>query len=415
MEFKKADLIALVPDPEKILNVWDEDTPGLALRITPGGVKTFVFKHRVGKRQVWMKLGRFGEMTIDAARKRASAIRDQVGQGKDPAQEVRARRTAMTVKEAAEKMLEEHEPHVRTSTFKDYKHLVLDEIIPELGNLTIKELTPADVARLHHGLRATPRKANVTLVVLSLICKYTEEWGERELGTNPCQHRKRYRTAARHRYLTDAELLAVGSTLDKLERTLGDSSADCLRLIILTGARKSEITKLRWDQVDLEGKRLGFGPKDHKTGGFSYAKQIPLGDPAVELLQHLHDIKDDGMTWVFPGRSDGKSIRTVDKAWFLVRDTASKEGGVDVTDVHIHDLRHTWGATATTGGHALQTIGAVMGHKHQATTQRYAHVAPSPAAQVAQATSKKLAAAMLGNPKKKEPAREKPRRPGSKK
>jgi len=62
--------------------------------------------------------------------------------------------------------------------------------------------------------------------------------------------------------------------------------------------------------------------------------------------------------------------------------------------VHIHDLRHTWGTVATAGGHALQIIGAVMGHRNPSTTARYAHVAPSPAAKAVEETSAKIAAAM---------------------
>lgn len=398
MEFTKKDLLALAPDRVKVLNFFDLVTPGLALRITPAGVRTFVFKYQIGSRQVWLKIGRFGDVTLDEAKKRVTFFRQALNDGKDPAKEIKEKRNAMTVKQAAEKMLGEHAPHVRKSTFADYEHLVFGVVIPALGNISIRDLAPADVGLLHHSLRETPRKANVTLVVVSLICKYAEEWGERELGTNPCQHRKRFQTGSRSRYLSPKELLAIGGALDELESSLGFSSADCLRLIILTGARKGEITSLRWEQVDLDRKRLGFNPSQHKTGGVTYSKQIPLGDAAVDLLQVLQQRRTLGNPWVFPGRNPESSVRTVDKAWYLVRDKASERAdepdGIDVRDVHIHDLRHTWGSTATSAGYSLQIIGAVMGHKHQATTQRYAHVAPSPAAEVAQATTAKLASAL---------------------
>jgi len=65
IEFRKAALIAIVADPAKTVNHWDTRTPGLALRVTPQGVKTFVYKYRWGRRQVWLKLGRLGELTID--------------------------------------------------------------------------------------------------------------------------------------------------------------------------------------------------------------------------------------------------------------------------------------------------------------------------------------------------------------
>jgi site-specific recombinase XerD len=87
------------------------------------------------------------------------------------------------------------------------------------------------------------------------------------------------------------------------------------------------------------------------------------------------------------------------RLWDAIRREASK-GGVDVRDVRIHDLRHTWGAMATSGGHALQVIGAVMGHRDPSTTIRYAHVAPSPAAKAVEETSARIAAALGGKKKK---------------
>jgi len=105
---------------------------------------------------------------------------------------------------------------------------------------------------------------------------------------------------------------------------------------------------------------------------------------------------------VFPSWRTGRSLWNIDHTWSRVRVRAhASRDGIDVTDVHIHDLRHTWGAMATSGGHALQTIGAVMGHRNASTTARYAHVAPSPAALAVEDTSARIAAALGGGKKRK--------------
>jgi integrase len=187
---------------------------------------------------------------------------------------------------------------------------------------------------------------------------------------------------------------AIGAALSEMGDWLGTEYADCLRLIILTGARKGETIRLRWQQVDIENLRLLFGPSEHKTGRGMHAKQIPLGEAAASLLAERS--ADRASEWVFPSPKDaGAHISCLERKWYAVRRAASKDG-IDVTDVRIHDLRHTWGAMATSGGHALQTIGAVMGHRNAATTARYAHVAPSPAAVAVEDTSARIAAALGG-------------------
>jgi len=118
-------------------------------------------------------------------------------------------------------------------------------------------------------------------------------------------------------------------------------------------------------------------------------------EAAVQLLTEIRDNSESASGWVFPGWAEGKPIWNLSDPWIEVKRHASKDG-IDVTDVHIHDLRHTWGVMATSGGHALQTIGAVMGHRNASTTARYAHVAPSPAALAVEDTSARIAAALGG-------------------
>jgi integrase len=387
-----------VPDPAKNVNYGDSQTPGLYLCVTKNGIKSFCFKYRHGSRQVWQTLGRLGDLTIEQARNKASEIRVQILHGTNPQQEKKELRHALTVKEAAQRFYSEHKPHLRPGTARDYEILIRCQIVPTLGNLLLKELSPANVSALHYKYKDKPTRANHSVVVLSLICKYAETWGERPLGSNPCRHIKKYKIAARHRYLNDNELQAVGETITALEPRFGHSAANCLRMLLLTGARKSEITQLKWEQVDLINGRLLFDPLEHKTGGAALAKQIPLGDAALELLKGCYEQRQASIEYVFPAPS-GKPYYDIKKPWDLVKLTLLNSG-IDITDVRIHDLRHTWGAVATSGGHALQTIGAVMGHRHTSTTQRYAHVAPSPAAKAVQDTTAKIADALMGKGQK---------------
>jgi integrase len=394
LEFRNKALVAIIADPTKEVTAWDTVVPGLALRVSKRGVKTFAFKYRHGGRQVMAKIGRLGELTIEEARRVAIEYRQRLTQGIDPQQAARDRRAAMTVADAAARWLEEHAPRVRPRTLASYVGVVQTAVVPALGRMPLRDLTAAQVSALHHDLRGQPCRANLALVCVTLICKAGETWGDRPLGSNPCQHIRKYPTRARHRYLSPEELTAVGIALTEAETRYGRSAVDCLRLILLTGARKTEITRLRWSQVDLDNRRLVFDPSEHKTGGGIHAKQIPLGEPAIALLAERR-VAGDHSEWVFPSAADDRPLPDVTHPWQWARVLASKNG-IDVTDVSIHDLRHTWGAMATSGGHALQTIGAVMGHRNASTTARYAHVAPSPAAVAVEDTSARIAAALGG-------------------
>jgi integrase len=397
IEFKKKALLDTVPDPAKIVNLWDTGSQGLGLRITPNGAKIFVFKYQRMGRGHWLTLGRLGDLTIDDARAKAAELRKAVSLGQDPALALKPKPKGMTVSEAAERMMAEHSPRLRPKTIGLYQGEIDKRIGPTLGKLPIAALSPADVAALHAKQKHIPRQANIMLAVLRIICKYAEKWGERPLGSNPCQHQEKYPENARHRYLTEAEIAAIGKALNAMDGRYSGSALDALRLIMLTGARRGEILNLRWSQVDLKGRALRFEPSEHKTGGASHAKQIPIGEAAIAILK-ARQRAGRGHDLVFYGDALGKPLGAIFKVWKAVREEASK-GKIDVTDVHIHDLRHTWGTVATSSGHALQVIGAVMGHRNASTTARYAHVAPSPAARAVEETSAKIAAALKGRRK----------------
>ena len=155
-------------------------------------------------------------------------------------------------------------------------------ILPALGKLKICDITRADVARLHHSLRATPVAANRCLALLSTMMNLAEKWGLRADGTNPTRHIEKYPERKRERFLSDAELTRLGAELASSERAgVHPSVIVAIRLLIFTGCRRDEILKLQWDYVDFERGCLRL--PDSKTG----AKLVPLGAPALELLERL--------------------------------------------------------------------------------------------------------------------------------
>jgi len=169
--------------------IWDDDIPGLGLRVLPSGRKGYVVQYRAGRRSRRMSLGPSTVLTCEQARTRAIGILAAARNGEDPAAERAAGRQAITVKELAERFDREHiSLRVKPSTAKEYRRNLDRFILPALGRLTVTGITRADVAKLHHDLRHIPYQANRCLEVISKMFSLAELWGLRPDGTNPRKH-----------------------------------------------------------------------------------------------------------------------------------------------------------------------------------------------------------------------------------
>ena len=240
------------------------------------------------------------------------------------------------------------------------------------------------------------------------------------LKTNPTKGVERFQTIRRERYLSDREIAAISEALAQFEREEPRHAvmADTVRLLILTGCRKSEILSLRWDYVDWEVGCLRL--PDSKTG----AKTVPLADAAVELLRRRWDEgrppersrgHNSGDTlaaaerspFVLPAlKGDGHFVG-LPNLWAKVKVRADEilrqkaaEAGKDPRDVRsllhvrLHDLRHSFASFAIAGGASLFMVGKVLGHKQARTTEIYAHLSDDPLKQLANRTAARLSEAM---------------------
>ena len=363
--------------------IWDDDIPGLGLRVLPSGRKGYVVQYRAGRRSRRMSLGPSTVLTCEQARTRAIGIIAAARNGEDPAAERDAGRKAITVKELAERFDREHiSLRVKPSTAKEYRRNLERFILPALGRLTVTGITRADVAKFHHDLRHIPYQANRCLEVISKMFSLAELWGIRPDGSNPRKHIKKYPEEKRERFLSAAELRRVGEVLREMEVEGVElpSAILAVRLLILTGCRLNEIMTLKWEYVDFTDKVLRL--PDSKTG----AKVVHLGQPAVELLKAAERIEDD--PWVITGTLEGKRLSDLQPFWQRVRARAG------LKDARIHDLRHTFASTAVAADQGLPMIGKLLGHTQVQTTARYAHLAADPVKNAADAVASSLQQAL---------------------
>lgn len=369
--------------------VWDSKVPGFAVRCQKKA-KVYCVKFRANGRQRWLTIGAHGAVnqngdswTPETARKAAKAALGQVASDHDPAAAKEQRKAAPTVATLLEKFLTEHADAKRkASTAVGYRALIAKEITPAIGELKVRDVTRADIAKLHHAMRKTPYQANRALAVLSKAFNLAEMWGERADGSNPCRHVEKYPEHKRERMLSGDELARLGDALAAYKGSPYVPAA--IRLLIFTGARLSEILTMKWEWVDFE--RCEARLPDSKTG----AKTLHLPPPAMEALASLPRVENN--PFVIVGLRPGACLVNLSKVWFAIR----KAAGLD--DVRLHDLRHAFASVAASSGMGLPIIGKMLGHSQPQTTARYAHLASDPVKAAAASVAGTIAAAMNGKP-----------------
>jgi len=201
-------------------------------------------------------------------------------------------------------------------------------------------------------------QANRVVAVLSRMLNLAIKWGWRV--DNPAKGTERNPEEKRHRYLSAAEL-------DRLTTALADhpdrQAANIFRLLLLTGARRSEVQSMRWDDLDLEP---GVWTKPGAATKQRTVHRVPLSAPARQLLADLQAVRDES-EHVFPGRLGGHRVE-IKAAWRGICKAAH------IRELRIHDLRHSYASQLVSAGFSLPTIGALLGHTQAATTHRYSHL-----------------------------------------
>lgn len=375
---------------DKSYLLFDDEVRGFALRVQPSGEKMFVMRYRFGGADRKLRLGRYGDLTPDEARRLALKARVSLADGIDPGAARRKAIASPTMEQLAERFMREHVMfYCKTSTQGDYRH-ALKVVLAKLGRRRVAEVTRADMAEFHQSLAKNLYSANRALATCSKMFNLAELWGLRPDGSNPCRLIKKYREVKRERYLDDEELRRVGLAFERTTRRRPDGLGNyvevrespfviaAFQLLILTGCRLSEIQTLQWSFVREDRLEL----PDSKTG----AKTVPLGVEAAEVLRAIPRVK--GNPYVIVGDVEGGFATDLQKPWQRIRALAG------IPDVRIHDLRHTFASFAVSGGESLPMIGKMLGHTQAQTTMRYAHLSRAPVTQAANRVTAKLGVAL---------------------
>ncbi len=342
---------------------WDTGATclGLILEVRETG-KTWAYRftdqHRIQRQ---FKIARFGDLTFDQVRKEARRIRSEVTLGRNPSAERTVARSVPPYGELA-KM---HREHVKP-TQKSYattEMIMRVHIEPRWGRTVVSEIKQRDiakwlVAKREEGL--APASVEKIRVVFHRSFELALQWEISGVDKNPVRGVPRPTfNNARTRFLSADEAKRLQAAVAKSQNPL---LPYIVGLLLLTGARVSELLTAEWKNVDVENRRWLIPMS--KTGR---SRWVPLSQAAVDVIGRVPRPK--GSVYLFANAGTGLPITTIKHSW----DTARRKAKLE--DLHIHDLRHSAASNMVNAGIDLYAIGKVLGHANVASTQRYAHVA----------------------------------------
>jgi integrase len=360
---------------KKKTDYYSDALPGFVLECRATGGKTYYQRyHDQNGRQRQVKIAAYGEVTFENAKKAAQKIRSEAVLGGDPAGQKEKQKAIPPYADLAE----QHLSHAKTyqRSYDSTERIINNHVLPRWGKKRLDEIKQQDVAHWLADKRAgglAPASVEKIRTMFSRSFVLAKQW---ELfDRNPVKDIPRLKfNNARERYLTseEAERLRLAcecSSNLQLKHIVG--------LLLLTGARKSELFNAEWRHIDLEKRSWKLTMTKNGRG-----RHVPLSKPAVDIIKQLP--KFDDCPYLLPNPRTRKPYTDIKRAWQEARTLA----GLD--DLHLHDLRHSAASFMINAGIDLYTVGKMIGHVSVASTTRYSHLANDTLMAAAEAGAAKL-------------------------
>lgn len=365
-----ATLTKFKPDPVKVLELVDGAVPGLRVRITPAGTRSWSLNIRAQGKMRRFDVGQ--GLGLSDARLKAEDLRRRIKEGADPTAE---KRTSRHRTHLASQGIGTFGAMVETyfttgqgaglSTKDDQLRRIRSVFAAHLNRSAVEvKSSELQLSIDKHGAKVSAARAAGYLTPILHWAK------RRDLVVGDFNLEKPVQNAPRQKVLTEAELAA-------LLPTFKSHHGVCAKFMLLTGARITETTAATWSQIDLEAKTWTIPPENLKDTRALQARRhkpkvalvIPLSRQAIDLLLEAR------MAEVARQQLDGPTKENLQKDFLFVGPRGAKLGNWDrwlkattaktgIAGWSAHALRRTTATLAGDLGAPPHIVSVILGHSN---------------------------------------------------
>ena len=341
----------------------DSTMPGLALRVYPGGSKSYVLEYRQGNRRAVGTLANAAHVSLAEARDMAR--QEMVGNARGDTDILTRKadaRKAETVAELCDWFLNDHCPdriaqgRMKDRTRFDYEKQIRGTVLPRLGKLAVRDVTTDQIERAVRDRGRVQR--NRLIALLHRIFTLAERKGWRVQGHNPVKGVEKGKETPRDRTLSDAELGRLSAALTELQ-DVHPSAVGAIRFAAMSGLRIGEVLAIDVEHLDLDSGRLLL--PDSKSG----RRWHDVGPAALSVVHDTASVPDSQFLFGSPKSGGQTHYRTVYDVFAKACEMAKVE------DARLHDLRRGFATRAAASGINTHVLRDLLGHRSTAMADRY--------------------------------------------
>jgi integrase len=350
IKFNARTVDRLKPIPGKRCEYFDAATPGLALRVTENGVKSWsvLYRHRGRLRR--LTLGGADVVKLADARSRARDALNAASEGADPAADKQQDKKAETIADLATEYIERYAKK-RKKSWKEDDRILRAEVLPHWKQRAIADIKRRDVRLLVEAIaeRGAPIMANRTTALLSKVFKFAMD--DELIEASPAVRISRPAPEQkRDRVLSETEIRQLWKAFEALPREMGTY----FKLRLVTAQRGGEVSSMCWEDVDLDAAWWTIPAARSKN---KLTHRVPLNATALKLLQALRPATDAEGFVLAGGRGR--------------RQQSEAAGTFQVPNFRGHDLRRTAASLMTGGGIPRLIVGKILNHVEAGVTAVY--------------------------------------------
>ena len=380
----------------------DSEAPGLRVRVTNTGAKSFVFEAKLNRQTIRRTIGDVRAWSIEQARVEARRLAVAIDGGQDPREIERQQQAvqaagkaaaaakveadkvaALTVGEVWATYIEQRHPFWGELHYRDHidkakagglpsgrrgggKQLTKPGPLATLMPLALKDLDQATIeAWAANEGKTRPSSARLAWRLLTVFLTWCTEQSEYSAllpAKNPAKTKKARealgKAGTKSDVLQRGQLAAWFAAVQQIQNPV---IATCLQMMLLTGARPGEVLALRWEDVDTQWK--GIRIKDKVEG----AREIPATPYMLHLLAALPRRNE----WVFPSYTSATGRLTEPNN---PHTRACKAAGLD--GLTLHGLRRSFKSLTEWLEVPVGVVAQIQGHKPSATAEKHYTVRP---------------------------------------